>query len=570
MNLASALSKGEVKDLNSVKEYVGDKIKWHIGATNTDDRTPLMIACMNGQIAIAEWLLESGANVNFCARDGNTALHMTCRGNDEIIRQCRKSTEYPLQSMDDRIKILRLLFKHCAAATKNLDGLLPLHVAALHSQTVIVKFLVEENSEMPVEDKLRALEILGFSQSVCDKFHYLDAYETFRNVHSMREDLKADTSETLTGSDFESNTDQCKGPFLSHPTFSDVESEKDEHNISIHGFVVGDRVLPIGLKEKYLFEPLAGVACNAFFYNNPAEGYRIFQFLLSMESQSRLKLGTVVKRLASNTGFLSKAMPLNNVLLQSCELVASYRDVVCKLDKACLLKNGPALFKYLKEFSFNVAYFHGGVELCDSLVESVRGVISFTQHVFKSSEAGDTLTVGIVSVTHGMLYSLGEEFVDNMYSGMSKKPVSYVTYVILKLLPYDNVCCVDEDKNTMLHYVMQIVPLARDIDFAVDMARALVRHGCLLHAVNSEGYTALDILLENCESEDTQRQELISLLDQRANALTLEELAIRTVLQNKIPYWGVLPLKICEILDGVNDLNMSETDSSFETGSASN
>merc|ERR550537_349281 len=70
-----AASNGDVKEMQS-KLAAGADVNW--SCSSSFGNTPLMMACVNGQHAAVQFLLENGASPNVVATGGYTAAHRAC------------------------------------------------------------------------------------------------------------------------------------------------------------------------------------------------------------------------------------------------------------------------------------------------------------------------------------------------------------------------------------------------------------------------------------------------------------------------------------------------------------
>ncbi|TGK08053.1 ankyrin repeat domain-containing protein [Leptospira semungkisensis] len=88
----------------------------------TQNYTPLMIAAREGEIAIAEFLIKNGADVNAKTRDGHTALMMAAynrnpefvelllrNGAKVNVRSIQGHTAYSEVTLDDSVRVKELL-----------------------------------------------------------------------------------------------------------------------------------------------------------------------------------------------------------------------------------------------------------------------------------------------------------------------------------------------------------------------------------------------------------------------------------------------------------------------------
>ena len=126
-------------DLPLVKSLIGQ-------GTSVDEAcdfkgwTALHFAAHRGHVAIAEFLLDQGANVSVRDKDGYTPLHNTADSSTK--------GRPPKRTEAERNRIAALLLKHGANvnATTN-HGETPLHNAALPNNTGLVQLLLENGAD---------------------------------------------------------------------------------------------------------------------------------------------------------------------------------------------------------------------------------------------------------------------------------------------------------------------------------------------------------------------------------------------------------------------------------------
>ncbi len=108
-----------------------------VNARAANGATPLLWACIRGQLEVARLLVERGADVNLAQGDGWTPLHAAvCDGNDAA-----------------HIGITRLLLEHGAKLeARNGIGWTALHAAALKGNTATMGVLLEQKADVGAKD----------------------------------------------------------------------------------------------------------------------------------------------------------------------------------------------------------------------------------------------------------------------------------------------------------------------------------------------------------------------------------------------------------------------------------
>ncbi|XP_071486533.1 uncharacterized protein [Diadema antillarum] len=476
-SLPTGLTEDDVKDIESIRNYL---------SSQKNDRilnAAVMIACEKGHAEIVKFLLKNGANANFSSpKNGDTPLHVICR---EERFAFLSQQDIPQRT---RIKIVQTLLQHGATFRKNEAGLTPLHLAALSLLPSLLTFLISQRGSgigISEADEITALEMLGFSQSM-DARQESNSYETLCKVVSRRCHLPEHRADP----ELEAAL-HC----TEKHSLADVKAIRtDKHGMRFQGFLIGDRIIPEGVKGKYFYTPMAEFAEMCMKYGEDTQGCSIFKYLLQCESQSKAMLGTVMNEITSffRVSFFGVDI---SVVPHACEVVNGYRDAM-----------------------------H-----CFTALESVHLV-----HL------------------HHFMEKLKDALFENVYfCRMTRSTLRRVKRVICKLLWYDDVTYVDHKNKTFLHLLAYSALATRDKAFIVDLARVMIRHGCPVQKASDIEGPALNILIEGdfCVDVDVKKG-LIDVLNPTSSILTLEEMASRTILQNRIPYQGVLPEKLCEKIEG--------------------
>ena len=112
-----------------------------VNARAANGATPLLWACIRGQLEVARLLVAKGADVNLAQGDGWTPLHAAvCDGNDAT-----------------HVALTRLLLEHGAnREARNGLGWTPLHAAALKGNTATMGILLEQKAEASAKDNTGA------------------------------------------------------------------------------------------------------------------------------------------------------------------------------------------------------------------------------------------------------------------------------------------------------------------------------------------------------------------------------------------------------------------------------
>ncbi|KZC06227.1 L-asparaginase, partial [Dufourea novaeangliae] len=158
---AAVLARDTIK-LESLKDYGAD-----ISQTNADGRTALHIACCEGDLNVTRCLLRMGANVHIKDRFDRTPLTDAVEYDQhdiiKVLLQCGAHLHGRAYLIGEKMcaavalgNLRRLESYHLANADlsqKDFSGRTPLHFAALHNKTQVLKFLLEQGVETDCKDK---------------------------------------------------------------------------------------------------------------------------------------------------------------------------------------------------------------------------------------------------------------------------------------------------------------------------------------------------------------------------------------------------------------------------------
>ena len=556
IDLAHEIEKGSI-DSEKFKDLCDQT---NIDEPNQDGKTPLMIACLEGLEDFVKVLLEKGADPNYqCCKDGNTSLHFVCSRDNSFKITGRDWLHIEEQA---RISIVRLLLTHGARVLKNNNGLTPPSMAGIFGLNAIVKIFLTSEEEVPIAEKVRSLELLGVAESVLGTFNAERAHEAFCRALEYRECNAADLPEeqinsSLANCFISSGAKECV-------TLSEMMAIKiDEHAIKAHAFLVGDRALPEILCEDKLWPKLL---YHAYKKSLPLEGFEIFKFALSLESIGQLELGSTLNQI--EIGIDWKGTLKANVLHLSETLIASSAQMLIKIDSETV--NSSEILSHFAELLFNLAFYYSVPGILDTVLTSILEVVG---HIHRAFRVQQDCVTKIQSVAHTVMDKLAEAFWDNIYCGMTGGSIKRVKYVVSRLLSCEDVAFTDEDnRETLLHILMYVLPVARDMDYVVDFARILVCHGCPVDLESKGGMTARDILIDTSDfdPDDPNNRELFDLITSPVLPLRLEELAARKILQMRIPYDQTLPPTLREIVErGKCQFKLTDLDSDHDTSEES-
>ena len=113
-------------------------------ATNDEGETPLIIACMKGNLTVVRLLIGAGADANKTLPDGNSPLHFAAWSGNKFIGS-------------------DLMAAHAQVDTQNRNGETPLILAAREGNNDFVSLLVEHGANVNLADNLQHTALEHFS-----------------------------------------------------------------------------------------------------------------------------------------------------------------------------------------------------------------------------------------------------------------------------------------------------------------------------------------------------------------------------------------------------------------------
>ena len=538
-NLGDLLIGRVVKDLQGLEAKINDctvelfrVCKWSI--------SPLMVACLLGYKDIVKFLLDKGANAKEkCTEEMNTPLHYACMMR-EYIEGGWLQTELYFPCEEDvftkKEEIIKLLFDHGAVLERNSLGFLPIHCAALFAMEKIVDYFITRD---PVTDadRLLAMEVLGVSQSV-SYAESSKAHATFVGTLLFRHDNGCELApfSSELGQHFE-----CK----ECTTFDELYRLNDKSAMIIHGLLVGDRVLPEKLKQKCLWPIM-------LLPRYELEKYLCAcQYGLELEMSSRLAVGTVLGGIKDLLWEDSDYELQRPQLHQIASCIEKYNEIFMIVEPGRIVEHisdhSGVFSSILKDLSWR---YLRSRQSFDVLFEPTIGAIKvyYTEQISAYEK---------YSVTENLFDCLREMYDSNYVSSEDMRNLLVLwNHVLPILLKYGHKVHRKnlEDCSTMLSEIMTFLSEEKNVGVICAMTRKLVRHGCPIGAKNYAGRTAKDealVAAEKVEIDHPEFDEILTLLSEPSEVLSLRELSARCVLRSRIPYsLQTVPSTVYDFLNG--------------------
>ena len=540
-NLGDLLIEDTVKNVQELKDRMNNSVVDLFGVC-TWNISPLMVACLLGYKDVVRYLLENGANPNEkCTEEVNTPLHYACL-QCLYIQESFSSAEWLIQCKKDEISskedIVKLLFEHGAVLEKNTLGFLPIHCAALFAMESIVDYFLGKDHPITDVDKLKAMEVLGVSQSLM-LVDNAKPYCSFVSALLIKHDI---------GAEFPFPTEL--GQYLnSHECTTFDELHKLKHDRSamfIHGLLVGERVLPEKLKQKCLWPSML---CP---YYDVEKFFGACQYGIKLEMSSRLGVGTVLEGIQE---FLTTSEPDDTdetLLMQIASCLEKNKEILMIVESEHIAARSRvfsnSLGYILSELIYRCNFSTLSYDLLFMTTVDVIKVYSEQTSAYESTE----------SVAQSFF-----DYVVQLYDNASTESSDVMRNVIVRfnhvlplVLKYEHTMCTkDRRSHNMLQMAVGLLRYEQDLDVICALTRKLVRYGCPIEAKTFyREETAKDIALRiaaNFRNYHPELKEILAVVSKPSEVLSLQELAARCVLRSKVPYsLGTVPSTVYDFLNG--------------------
>ena len=335
-------------------------------------------------------------------------------------------------------------------------------------------------------------------------------------------------------------------------------------------FLVGERLFPNNLKQKYLYPSLVSFASDCMIEKKMfEEGSQVLSFALGLEREGELKLGSVAVNVAKKSGsfIFEDKEPKAQYNKLARDFLDAYKSILSHVPMDSLLDNKESLTESFGEILFKVALYCSNIEILKSTLQAIGNSLTVIQ--CRTLRENPDKYPEMPSVAFKIMELLGEAYNDNFYCGMSSRALLRVKFTISKILLCDNASYVDSSGSNVLHLVAHCVQAARDHDYLADLTRIFVRHGCPIDVVNNDGETACSILEQHAMNDEYECDpEFLMLVSPPTAVLRLEEGAIRAVLRHHINYQDILPSSLRTVIeDGVKECEIERGSEDSENGS---
>ncbi len=162
LDIHQAAKEGDLAKVKALLEKNTDLIN----AKNENGQTPLHIAASGGQLAVVEFLISQGADINLRQNNGATALHFACFGGHRDVVEWLIDNGADVNSKDNngltplRVAVFRsnkemialLIEKGAALNAREENGATPLHEACIRGNKDVVELLIEKGANIGIED----------------------------------------------------------------------------------------------------------------------------------------------------------------------------------------------------------------------------------------------------------------------------------------------------------------------------------------------------------------------------------------------------------------------------------
>ncbi|XP_041479588.1 uncharacterized protein LOC121427316 [Lytechinus variegatus] len=528
----------------------------------SDEGSPLMIACMHTNNELVSFLLKHGADPNATStKGGNTPMHFASIGCNCCClwgESCHLFDSYLNKvAKKPRTDMMRNLISHGATLQCNSDGLDPPSFAARHKFKASVDFFVNRGTcrlKVPSEQKARACEIyavvVALTMGYC-KADDVTPHEYLCKAFAIRKGSGVPVP------------DQERVGIANHFSLFRMKActtEKDWQQIQsdnwavrIQCFLVACRVLPVEKRDIYLFPRLLthGHDCYLFSKGNErrSEGTQIFEEAVQWELKSTTaKLGSVLKMILNVLYvifFVRRDIQLRHDLFGECY----------KLLELCLQEFTELSDSHLHKFATELAHDHLGAFLYHVPLYD----FSMSKEMFKSllQVFGRMICMmrrrcgrSSPSVTHYIMDRMTQILLDSDSKGTLKE--NRVKLLISALVQCEDATQISDSGNSMLHPLFNIITYDLYPLLLRDVSLILIRNGCDPDVCNADGKTVKEMLGNYVffDPNSPKDKQVVTVISPPTEVLRLEEIAARTILRHKIPHEGILPRHLSVMVRG--------------------
>ena len=339
--------------------------------------------------------------------------------------------------------------------------------------------------------------------------------------------------------------------------------EKKTMNIwKSKGFLIGFRILPDSIKDKCPWERLAIPK-----HGSSQAQLRIYGFILELESNSRVAIGTALKSI----NYVLTYYDPSPVLMQPSSVIEFhshlklYRDILKHANLRNDLYRAWGIHGSLRQVLETVLANLSGDDLCPAIIHTLSDLVGLLYECTGYKLRIPSMIEGLVEFLECMTCG------DNQLSWINHNRISETRSVVkmvalaFSLLvrhEFTGLKHIDKEKGTILHMFFAVLqPLKDFVDLIIPVVRKFLHFGFpvggKLEYAGLEGPTILEVAkaerdFSQYRGYDLQKfDELVELLSkEHESVLPLQELAARFVLQNRIPYRGIVPKPISKIIEG--------------------
>ena len=539
-----------------------------VGKVDDEDeygRTALMMACRLGNKDIVQFLLAEGADPQKQCKDLSTPLHFACRPKPSKVDEAKQ------------LPIIEMLVKHGAKMTPDIHGLTPICYAALYKMSDLFErgyHLGNSKEEVSMSDRILAYEILAFELSVFDGDHS-QAYHAILRCLILREESGTPVIPSADQADLETclGTHACKTP---GELYEKGAREEDMHNLKKQGHLIGARVLPDAVKAISLWPNLASI----YSHDSTESHLRTCGLILRLESQSKVAIGTALEGmtdLLDPVGFPSSAtrlMPSEYNLYHS--NLKSFQEILPKAGIRHVSKEASKIHHALIMVLVGVIGNLSGDEMCPAIIRTITDLVGV---LYKCTDYRIRVPSMLLALTEFYAAIKNQTLVKNVINMLQLACILLVKheYPTLKR-PHeergktgeengDNEEALTErgagaggagDEYGREGLLFDVFEMDMWLDVTTLVVRQFLRFGCPAEPILDLAHIKRRVILDNKPEAIHKSDELDELLEkERETVLPLQELVVRSVLQNRIPYYGILPTSICDIIDGIHDVTVS-------------
>ena len=345
----------------------------------------------------------------------------------------------------------------------------------------------------------------------------------------------------------------------------DLKRSKDMDVMNVQGLLIGDRILPVALKDSLLWTNLA-----TFYYFRSRYHYfkiRACDAILKYEMTGQIPVGTMliaIHNYVKSSDFSETDTRIAQMNFKHLfTYVKSYKNAIRLASAQSVAKRLKEIRNFLGDLLIAAILYTGNLEeeTCISQLHCIADLVGVVNEVAVRAKVNIEQPLMIKIILR--MSCLSTEF----STGITFRLAMLSNFLLLQHEDPSYQSTDSHDRGeTILHCLIKYVVLytnVRDlrkneigdvIDQVLPVVRRAIRRGCCVALRDKDGRTALELAqgLKYKVADEPENyaryKTLLRILNNSPVELTLQELAARIIIQNKISYSGKISDIVCKFI----------------------